>query len=614
MSEGYEFLVLASEPINSNGFVQELEQHHFHVQCTSSTSKANSIIATMLASGRLLNAVLIEVAVDPSNTIELIRWLQHASPQSIRLVLVDPKQLDSLSGLVNNGAVDRLLLQPCSEKDLQQAVETAINAREMAASNLVLNRKVEYLQKKLTIATENFDLKVNDKAEELVKQVYYDELTGLAKRALLKDRLKHAIQSAKRSDRKVVLFLIGLDRFKYVNDSLGQGAGDQVLREVAARISTRVRSGDTVSRFSGDVFGLLVSDSERVEDPGFMARRILDAIAAPMKINGQDLFLTASIGISVFPEDAVETDLLLANAETAMRQAKLETRNQFRYYSGEYNQIANKRLSLEAELRRAISDREFKLYYQPRVDIAGKRVIGAESLLRWQHPDRGILSPFEFLSVLEETGLIQPVGYWVLQESIDALQRWRRLQLPDIRLAVNLSARQFHEAELSEKIKQIADHSELDLAEQRLELEITESLLMEDVTAARDMLKRLHNMGIKIAIDDFGTGYSALSYLITFPLDHLKIDKSFVDKVHTSDDAKAIVEAIVSLSYSLRLNVIAEGVETRDQLTALQSLGCKQFQGYLFAKPMPEDEFVSLMSQHGGAEIVEMAPEDRLLR
>ena len=306
--------------------------------------------------------------------------------------------------------------------------------------------------------------------------------------------------------------------------------------------------------------------------------------------------------------------MLLAHAETAMRQAKLQTRNQFRYYSGEYNQLASRRLSLEAELRRAVSNREFELYYQPRVDIRSQRIIGAESLLRWRHPDRGILLPYEFLSILEETGLIQTVGYWVLQESMQALQRWKKQSLPEIKLAVNLSARQFHENELPERIQEIADRVNLALSEERLELEITESLLMEDVATTRSMLKRLHRMGLEIAIDDFGTGYSALSYLITFPLDHLKIDKSFVDKVHVSDDAKAIVEAIISLSYSLRLNVIAEGVETRDQLTALESLGCKQFQGYLFARPMPEEDFVSLMLQRAGADIVQMAPEDRLLR
>jgi EAL domain-containing protein (putative c-di-GMP-specific phosphodiesterase class I) len=359
---------------------------------------------------------------------------------------------------------------------------------------------------------------------------------------------------------------------------------------------------------------LLATDPERVEDPGFLARRILDAVSVPLKIKEQDIFLTASIGISIFPHDATEPELLLANAETAMRQSKLQARGQFRYYSGQFNQIASRRLTLETELRRAISRKEFRLYYQPRVDSDKQRVVGAECLLRWQHPERGIVAPLEFLSVLEETGLIQNVGYWVLEESMQALQRWCTRSLPVIRLAVNLSARQFHEKQLPEKIQQIADKVKLDLTEQRLELEITESLLMDDISSTRNMLQRLHEMGLKIAIDDFGTGYSALSYLITFPLDHLKIDKSFVDKIQDSDDAKAIVEAIISLSYSLHLNVIAEGVETREQLVALQSLGCKQFQGYLFARPMPEEEFIKLMSVDEGRAIATMTPEDRLLR
>ena len=611
---GYEILVLASDQILPSSSVQLVEERGYHIQRVTNTSEARNVIKNMMAHGQLLNAVLVEVAIDRSKTAELFQWLKKNHSDPVRLAVVGHDEMGDFKNLVNNGAIERLLFHPCKVKKLLRAVGEMVKSRESVASNIVLTRKVEHLQKELNTVESGFDLRVKQKAEELIKLIYYDELTGLASRALLKDRLDHALQSARRDDRKVALFLIGLDRFKYINDSMGPATGDLVLKEVAERIIKHVRSSDTVCRFSGDVFGLLTSDPERVNDPGFVARRILDAVAVPMKFSDQDLFLTASIGISLFPEDAEEAELLMANAETAMRQAKLQTRNQFRYYSGEYNQLASRRLSLEAELRRAISKQEFTLYYQPRVDIKSKRVIGAESLLRWQHPDRGIVLPNEFLSILEETGLIQSVGYWVLQESMEALQRWQEQSLPDIKLAVNLSARQFHEIELPQKIEEIASNAKLDLAEQRLELEITESLLMEDITATRAMLNRLHTMGLKIAIDDFGTGYSALSYLITFPLDHLKIDKSFVDRIHTSDNAKAIVEAIISLSYSLRLNVIAEGVETRDQLVALQSLGCKQFQGFLFAKPMPERGFVDLMSRQAGAEIVEMAPEDRLLR
>lgn len=612
--EQYELLVLSLPAAHTGSSLKMLEIHGYRIHRVSSIDQADNILAAMLDEGRLLHGAVLEMSVDRARVVELLQWLRRNYPQPMRIVLAKAAELDGLEHLVNDGTIEKLLLHPCGDEKLAQAIEDSIQIREIVLNHATLNRKILLLQKEVAAANLNLDKRVKEKAEELIKLIYYDELTGLASLALLKDRLNHAVKAAQRDNRKVTLFLIGLDRFKYVNDSLGYAAGDQVLREISERISKCVRSSDTVSRLSGDVFGLLATDPERVEDPGFLARRILDAVSVPLKIRKQDIFLTASIGISIFPHDTTESELLLANAETAMRQSKLQARGQFRYYSSQYNQIASRRLTLETELRRAISKREFRLYYQPRVDSDKQRVVGAECLLRWQHPERGIVAPLEFLSVLEETGLIQDVGYWVLEESMQALQRWRARSLPVIRLAVNLSARQFHEKQLPEKIQQIADNVKLNLTEQRLELEITESLLMDDISSTRSMLQRLHEMGLKIAIDDFGTGYSALSYLITFPLDHLKIDKSFVDKIQDSDDAKAIVEAIISLSYSLHLNVIAEGVETREQLIALQSLGCKQFQGYLFARPMPEEEFIDLMSVDEGRAIATLTPEDRLLR
>lgn len=610
----YELLALCSNKTCNALSLDTLHTCGYRVQHVTSAAAADNIVSMMMTYGQPLHAVLLEIAVDRQPTVALLKWLHTNFPQPARIVLVDPDELDGLEQTINDGAIERLMLQPCDRDTLVQAIRGVVRLRETELDNAALTQKIEYLRQELDETRSDLDKRAKRKAEELIKLIYYDELTGLATRTLLKDRLSHAIQSAVRDGRKLALFMLGLDRFKYVNDSMGQEAGDKVLREIGERISKCVRSSDTVSRIGGDVFGLLATDPERIEDPGFLARRLLDAVAAPLKILDQDLFLTASIGIGIFPHDADNANLLLANTETAMRQAKLQARNQFRYYSGEYNQIASRRLLLEAELRRAITRGEFELHYQPRVDIESRRIVGAESLLRWRHPDRGLVMPCEFLFVLEETGLIQTVGYWVLQESMQALRRWSAQSLPALRLAVNLSARQFHEKQLSEKIQQIADNVGLDLSEQRLELEITESLLMDDIGTTRKLLQQLHEMGLKIAIDDFGTGYSALSYLITFPLDYLKIDKSFVDHIHTTDDAKAIVEAIVSLSYSLHLNVIAEGVETREQLTALQSLGCKQYQGYLFARPMPEDEFVRLMANDAGAAIVELAPEDRLLR
>lgn len=593
---------------------ESLEEGGYTVRCTGDPAEALKAVQSQFDSGRGVDAVVVRHEPACNDALVLLEHVQQLYAQPVRMLIAEPGEAAFVAPMLNRGVVERLLLEPCTGQAVCRTVEQTVGQRRLEREYSVLAKRVRQLNEELQLVNANIDGRIKEKAEELMRAIYYDELTGLASRTLLKDRLEHDIAGARRHSRQVAVFLIGLDRFKFINDSLGREAGDAVLVETAGRISQCVRSSDTVGRFTGDVFGLITTDPERVEHPGFVARRILDAIALPINVNGQDIFPTASIGICLYPDDGQSAELLLANAETAMGQAKLQNSSQFRYYSGEFNQMAGRRLSLESELRKAIANREFLLYYQPRIDTELGRVVGAEALLRWQHPLRGIVPPLEFLPLLEETNLIDTVGEWVLEEAAGALSRWREAALPPLLLAVNLSARQFHQRRLPEVIGEIAGRTGLNLEERRLELEITESLLMENVGSTRNMLDRLHAMGIKIAIDDFGTGYSALSYLIQFPLDYLKIDKSFVDRIDTSDDAKAIVEAVISLSYSLRLGVIAEGVETRQQLLALQSLGCKQFQGYLFARPMIEEEFIRLVEKDAGAHIVNFTPEDRLLR
>ena len=606
-------LLLFSENEQETLFLCEsFECKEYFVKNVTSIDHALDSIHGSIDNGEIVDGIIL-LANKISVVEEFFVAIHRSYPEISKILLLNLEHVSKMDSLINGPLVDKLLLMPIQDKQAKDLMAGLALKHKVLHQNVEYGKELQRLKEELNTVNITLESRIKSKAEELIKAIYYDELTGLASRALLKDRLDHAIEVAKRRHKKIAFFLVGLDRFKHINDSLGREAGDLVLREVSERVNKCVRASDTVCRFGGDVFGLMATDAERVEDPGFVAQRIIDSVSFPCKLEKQDVFLSCSIGICIYPDDGESASHLLANAETAMSQAKIGDSSRFRYYSGEFNQIAGKRFSLETELRKAIRNEEFVLYYQPRVDMEKHRVVGAEALLRWQHPVRGIVSPLEFLPILEEAGLIDEVGEWVINEAMQALNRWDKLSLPPIMLAVNLSARQFHEKRLPNTFQKLAKDNKIDLQKKRLEVEITESLLMEDVVSARAILLNLHEMGIKIAIDDFGTGYSALSYLIKFPLNYLKIDKSFVDRVHVSDDAKAIVEAIISLSYSLRLGVIAEGVESREQLIALQSLGCKQFQGFLFAKPLPEKIFVEKMSKDRVDSIANIDPEDRLL-
>lgn len=586
--------------------VERLERGGYTVICADGAGPA----VEHLQSGRRFEAVVACTGPGRNDALELLERTAGSHPGPVRVLVAGADETESFAPLLNRGAVERLLLRPCAAEALFGVVDEAVRQRCALMDRADCGRRTVELEQRLLAL--GADPRESPGLAADTGQ-YYDALTGLVNRTLLEDRLGHAIEAGKRNDQKVVLFLLGMDHFQEINERFGREVADQVLVDVARRIKGCVRSSDTVGRYGGDVFGLVVVGSRRAEDPGVMAQRVLDAVLSPLVIAGEDVVLTASGGIGLFPDDGRRPLELMANAETAMRRAKLQNGNQFQFHSPEFNRLAGRRLSLEWELRRAIEQHEFTLYYQPRIDTSLNRVVGAEALLRWNHPARGVLAPGEFLPVLEETGLIEPVEQWVLEQAAKTLIEWRRASLPPLMLAVNLSARQFHRHRLPELLAAIADAAGLDLTERALELEVTESLLMHDTESTRRTLQRLHEMGMRIAVDDFGTGYSALSYLIRFSLDYLKIDKSFVDRLGESEDAKAIVEAIISLSYSLRLTVIAEGVETREQLNALQALGCKQFQGYLFARPMPGPDFIEHMSRDAGAALATLAPVDRLL-
>jgi diguanylate cyclase (GGDEF)-like protein/PAS domain S-box-containing protein len=430
--------------------------------------------------------------------------------------------------------------------------------------------------------------------EEIRKLAYYDVLTSLPNRALLYERLNQAIAQAARDKRHVGLLFLDLDNFKNINDSMGHSIGDNLLCDIARRLENVIRKTDTLARLGGDEFVIALTAVNKAEDVSLIANNVLAALSAPLDLQGIELYTSASIGISIFPEDGNDIDTLLKHADLAMYKAKDHGRNNFKFFSHDMNEKVTERLLLENNLRKACERGELFLVYQPQVNIQTGQLVGVESLVRWQHPLLGLVPPDRFIPLAEETGLINPIGQWILRSACQQAMTWHTAGLPPIRVAVNISARQFAQHDFLESVQTIV--SEVGLPTDWLELELTESAIMTDVERTAQTLHELKDSGISISIDDFGTGYSSLSNLKRFPLDRLKIDRSFVTKVHENTNDGAIAEAIIRMSHSLGLNVIAEGIELNEQLTFLAERGCNEMQGYLLSKPLSVDDAGIFMS------------------
>jgi diguanylate cyclase (GGDEF)-like protein/PAS domain S-box-containing protein len=432
-------------------------------------------------------------------------------------------------------------------------------------------------------------------AEKKIKHLaYYDVLTDLPNRTLLQDRISQALQSARRHKWSVAILYIDLDQFKNINDPLGHEIGDKMLRAVGERLLTLVRKEDTVARLGGDEFALLLPNIKDSEHGSRVAEKVLVDMKRPYLIGPHELHISASIGISVFPGDGADAVTLIRNADGAMYKAKSEGRNGYAFFTPEMTARALETLRTGNEMRHAIDRKEFILHYQPQIDLATGRIIGAEALIRWQHPELGLIYPAKFIRIAEETGLIEPIGAWVLQTACRQNKAWQRAGFPTITMAVNLSARQFHRNQIEGLAKAVLAETELDPA--CLELELTESMVMHNADQAIAVMQALKTIGVRLSIDDFGTGYSSLSYLKRFPIDKLKVDQSFVrDLGSKRDNNAAIVDAIIALAKSLNLKVIAEGVETKEQLEALKSKGCDEVQGYYFSRPVTADAFEQLL-------------------
>ena len=444
-------------------------------------------------------------------------------------------------------------------------------------------------------------------ALEMSHSARHDFLTGLPNRMLLNDRVGQAIGAAPRHRQKVAVLYLDLDGFKHINDSLGHATGDKLLQSVAMRLVGCVRGADTVSRQGGDEFVVLLSEVKHAEDAAIPARRILASVAGAHAIDGHDLHISASIGISIFPGDGLDAEMLIKNADTAMYQSKENGRQTFRFFKAEMNVRAGERQKIEEGLRGALERNEFELHYQPKVDIRSDALAGAEALLRWRHPTLGLLLPIHFIPVAEDSGLIQPIGNWVLREACTQAKIWRDAGLVLPSIAVNISALEFRSDHFLEGVFAILDETRLDPSS--LELELTESVLMKHTESTATVLRALKAKGVTLAVDDFGSGYSSFSYLRKFPIDTLKIDHSFVRQISTEGDDTMMVAAVLNMAKSLKLMVVAEGVENDKELAFLQAHDCDFAQGFLFSHPLPGQEFVKLLKRRPPPEEVERASE-----
>jgi diguanylate cyclase (GGDEF)-like protein len=516
--------------------------------------------------------IVTDIRMPVMNGIQMVREIRAQDSSAQVIVLTAASDTDFLLDAVDMG-INHYVLKPIK-------MEKFISAVDQCLEKLILSRKLR------------------QQNEDIRYMAYYDPLTGLANRQLFNELLHLALAQAQRHNhnRLLAVLFLDLDRFKVINDTLGHAVGDQLLQAVAQRLKQCCRRDrDTVSRRGGDEFIILLPDLDTAQEAVRVARKIIEAFKQPCVIPGHELFIGTCIGISIYPEDGTDGETLIKNADMAMYRAKELGRNQYHLYNASMDALASRRLEMENALRRALQKEELFLHYQPQVNVRNGRVICIEALVRWHDPELGSISPKQFIPLAEETGLILPLGEWVMREACRQNKVWQDAGFPPVRVAVNISPQQFQMQKLPDVVEEIL--AQTGLSPQWLEIEITEGIMLQDVENTIRTLRRLSDLGVHISIDDFGTGYSSLSYIKKLPIHTLKIDQSFVSDITVNPDDAAIARAIITMAQSLRLNVIAEGVEEKEQMKFLYSLNCTGMQGFYFSKPLPPEECYPLLSR-----------------
>ena len=564
-------LIVDDEPLVRDLIVQVLETDHT-CKTAGSAEEAISILQT-----ESFDLVMSDINMGGISGIELIPQVLALSPDTIIVMLSGNQTIDSAIDAIRSGAFD-YVKKPFDIDHVKVAVDRALKHRTLLLEKRLYENHLEELVKKRT--------------EELNYLSYYDVLTTLPNRTLFEDRVAQAILLGQEKQQMALLF-VSLDGFKKIRDTLGHIPGNKILQEAANRLISETQGSSTVARFEGDEFAVLIPQVAGTEGAAEIANSINNMIKRRYEVAETEIFISASIGISLYPDDGKEAQSLLKNAAAALLTAQEGGGDLYYFYTTGMNSDALKRLSFENSLRSALVRDEFEMYYQPKLDINTRKIVGMEALIRWHHPDMGFVSPVDFIPLAETTGLILNIGEWVLETACRQGKFWSD-QGFDLSLSVNLSARQFQQAGLAERIIDIVRATGQDFG--HLDLEVTESTIMNNAEVAVHTLRELQRLGIKISLDDFGTGYSSLSYLKRLPINILKIDKSFIDDVTVNPDDAALVEAIIALAHNLRLKVVAEGVETEQQLAFLQGLKCDEWQGYLYSKPVPAEEFSKLLS------------------
>jgi diguanylate cyclase (GGDEF)-like protein len=549
-------------------------------ECQSASS-AEAALTALVA--ETFDLVISDIDMGGMSGIDLVPKLHSMSPDTVVLMISGNQDIETAIKAMRVGAFD-YITKPLDLRHVEAAVERALHHRNL------LKEKQQY--------KEQLEQLLEERTAEVDRLAYYDTITQLPNRTLFEDRLAQAVAIARSTDQTLGVLFISLDQFKKVNDTLGHGPGDSLLREFAERLKSCISQTDTVARFGNDEFALLRTQIDGTKDVIETIGSLVQMLKFSFDIDGQELFATASVGVSLFPLDGEDGQTLLKNAGAALYKAKRSGGANYQFYTADMHELASRRLALETSLRRAIQNEEFLIHYQPRVSVDSLEITGVEALVRWQHPQLGLISPAEFIPMAEDTGLIVPIGEWVMRQACLQSKSWQKQGFAPIQMAVNICARQFHDQDLAQTVIRILD--ETNLAPQHLELELTESSIMQNAEMAANVLSRLKAMGIKISIDDFGTGFSSLASLKRLPIDALKVDKSFVMDATTDPDDAALVMAIITLAHNLRLKVIAEGVETEEQLRFLHLLRCDEIQGFLFSKPLPAEMLVSLLDSHRG--------------